>query len=635
MLGCVVILTCSLGELRASIVIPATNNATIQPAGPRPGVNGKQFFNMEGSANGAFASFGVVDFQSSPISIPINSISLTFNLTQANAAFTHDGSLLFYISIDTTTDIDPGVSPLVYDPSDTPTGLGNQIRPLAFLGGGRFTQAASGTVDTFSLGSTIVVAAYVAAQLSKGAPIRLVIAPGDDTVAATYAGFSNTEFAGPELVLPGTAIPEPGTLGSVAMVLGVLTVGLAKMRRYPDGRRVLPVVALLMACVAQQVRADTIQTVFVIAMENHNWAQPSSQTSPGQIFGNPAAPYINSLVTPDNPNAAQTSYASNYQNAGVGIHPSEPNYIWAEAGSNLGVLNDNDPYGTNGTNQTTTQTLSNYLQTAGKTWRSYQEDIDVDLTNNQPLPKSQYTVPLNSVSGTFTNGTNQYNGGNQYNYGAKHNPEVFFSSTNGGNNSTPSNPLAQNYAPLQQLAADLANNTVAQYNWITPDQYNDMHSTLTGGFNYHGVHYTGDQAAIAQGDNFLSILVPQIQASNAYKNNGAIIIWWDETEGGDDPSRTIGEIIISPDAKGNAYTNFLPYTHSSDLLTMQEAFGVGPCLRDACQATDLSDLFVPGSIPAAIPTPEPSTPSTLVLGALVLSLVAFASGRFIRRRAQV
>src|SRR5262249_13913830 len=74
----------------------------------------------------------------------------------------------------------------------------------------------------------------------------------------------------------------------------------------------------------------TIGPVFVIAMENHNWTQPGSQTSPGQIFGNPAAPYINSLVTPGNPNSQFVSYASNYQNAGIGIHPSEPNYIWAE-----------------------------------------------------------------------------------------------------------------------------------------------------------------------------------------------------------------------------------------------------------------------------------------------------------------
>jgi phosphatidylinositol-3-phosphatase len=401
----------------------------------------------------------------------------------------------------------------------------------------------------------------------------------------------------------------------------------ADMSSFTKCRNTFVVAAGVLTAFTAPAQADTIQTVFVIAMENHNWTQPGSQTSPGQVFGNPAAPFINSLVTPGNPNAAQTSYASNYQNSGAGIHPSEPNYIWAEAGSNLGVLNDNDPYGPGGTNQTTNQTLSNYLQSSGQSWRSYQEDADVNLSNNQVLTKSQYTVPLSSFSGTFTSGTNQYNGSNQYNYGAKHNPQVFFSSTNGGNNNTPSNPQAQNYAPLQQLSTDLSNNTVARYNWITPDQYNDMHSALTGGFTYNGVHYTGDQAAIAQGDNFLLQLIPLIEASQAYKNNGAIVVWWDETEGGDDPSRTLGEIIISPDAKGNAYTNNIRYTHSSDLLTMQEVYGVGPCLLDPCNATDLSDLFRAGSIPQSVATPEPST-----FGVLIFGLAALTIGKLIRRK---
>lgn len=382
---------------------------------------------------------------------------------------------------------------------------------------------------------------------------------------------------------------------------------------------------LLASCAAGAAHAGAIKTVFVIAMENHNWTQPASQTSLGQIFGNPAAPYINGLVTPGNPNASQTSYASNYLNAGQGIHPSEPNYIWAEAGSNLGVLNDNDPFRVPaGTNQTTPNSLSNYLQLSGKTWRSYQEDVDVNLTNNQLLPKSQYSVPLSSSSGTFASGTNQYNGSNQYDYAAKHNPQVFFTSTNGGNDSTSNNPLAKNYAPLQQLQTDLANNTVAQYNWITPDQFNDQHSPLTGGFTYNGVHYTGDQSNIAQGDNFLSQLVPQIEASKAYKNDGAIIIWWDETEGGDGPDRTLGEIIISPDAKGNAYANQILYTHSSDLLTMQEIFNVGPCIRDACNANDLSDLFKEGAIPSQITNnvvPEPTSGLLLLGGLLGLGLI--------------
>ena len=35
-------------------------------------------------------------------------------------------------------------------------------------------------------------------------------------------------------------------------------------------------------------------------------------------------------------------------------------------------------------------------------------------------------------------------------------------------------------------------------------------------------------------------------ASEAYKDNGAIIIWWDESEGGDTTNYTIPEIVISP-----------------------------------------------------------------------------------------
>jgi hypothetical protein len=385
----------------------------------------------------------------------------------------------------------------------------------------------------------------------------------------------------------------------------------------------LPVAVLMIAGLALQAHAGPIQTVFVIAMENHNWTQPSSLTSPQQILGNPAAPYINSLVTPGNPNAQMVSYASNYLNVAPGVHPSEPNYLWAEGGSNFGVFNDNDPYGQGGSVHTTPASLSNYLQTKGLSWRSYQEDTDVNLNTNVALSTSQYTVPLSSFSGNFTSGVNAYNGSTQYNYAAKHNPQVFFTHTNGGNNSTTTNPFAHNYAPLQQLQSDLASNTVAKYNWITPDQYNDMHTSLTGGFTYNGQHYTGDAANIAQGDNFLSILVPEIEASAAFQNNGLIVLWWDESEGGDTSAYTLGEIIISPDAKGNAYTNNILYTHSSDLLTMQEIFGVGPCILDACNATDLSDLFKPGSIP----TPEPTTFSTLALG-----LSALASGRFFSRR---
>jgi len=376
-------------------------------------------------------------------------------------------------------------------------------------------------------------------------------------------------------------------------------------------------------------QAAPIRTVFVIAMENHNWSQPDHQFTgtQQQVYHNPAAPFLSSLVDGASSISRQVAYASNYHNVlatptGIGasnIHPSEPNYIWAEAGSNLGVLNDNPPYGTGGTNQNTAAHLSTLLTKSGQTWKSYQEDIDLlpnsgsvnipgpDSLTSTVAPQSQWTVPLSSFSGSSASYTNPYNGAHQYEYAAKHNPMLFFSDTNGGNNGTNTNPLASKYAPLQQLQIDLEKNTVAKYNWITPNQFNDMHTALSGGFTYNGRHYTGDQAQIAQGDNFLSKIIPAIMASQAYKNNGAIILWWDETAptgtgNENDFNHTIGEIVISPAAhpnvKGKPYVSTLNYSHSDDLRTMQDIFHVRGkgYLGDAANAQGLNDLFAAGAV---------------------------------------
>jgi hypothetical protein len=131
-----------------------------------------------------------------------------------------------------------------------------------------------------------------------------------------------------------------------------------------------------------------------------------------------------------------------------------------------------------------------------------------------------------------------------------------------------------NCYPMEQLWTDLTNNAVGRYNWITPDEYNEMHSSLSSGFTYHGTLYTGNQAAIAAGDHCLSIIIPKIMASAAYQSNGVIIIWMDETRSTDDTNTTLPYFVISPLAKGNAYASSVELNHSSDLKTMDEIFGL-------------------------------------------------------------
>jgi hypothetical protein len=420
-----------------------------------------------------------------------------------------------------------------------------------------------------------------------------------------------------------------------------------------------------------------VTTVFYILLENRCWTE--NETSGGaQILGNSAAPFLNSLVTPGNANAAQVAYASCYHNvlstasgSNPSIHPSEPNYVWMECGSNMSKADDNDPYGTGDSVQQifnyaaanpslTTQNLSFLIEQAGLTWKSYTEGVNLlntagqnfntaggTLTNNPAAP-SAYTVPLVSFSGTSSSYTNEYNGTHQYNFAAKHTGQLFFPATNGSTvntaNQTTANVEASHYPPLQQLVNDLANNTCANYNVITPDQYNDMHTALTGNWTNpeNGVTYTSsDNKQVAQGDNFCSIVVPEIMNSPVYKaGHAAIVIWTDETEGSNqnDFNHTLTDIVISPLSKGNAYDSLVNLTHSSDLATMQRIFGLTAntptgYLNDAANvsnssggqtgssqagnsftaaasptggfgtstAQDMSDLFQSGVVPAQIP----------------------------------
>ena len=311
-----------------------------------------------------------------------------------------------------------------------------------------------------------------------------------------------------------------------------------------------------------------IKTVFVIPLENHDWTQINPEGHPQQIFGNPAAPFVNSLATPGNSNAMQASYATHYYSAARREHPSESNYIWSEAGTEFGLHTDNDPSEASGNLFSNVLHLSGQLTAAGISWRSYQQDLE-------------YSSSATKTASDHDKKVDPYNGTTEHLYTVKHNPMEFFTDTQN-----------KNVYSMTQLWTDLANNNIGRYNWITPNAFNDMHSAVPGGYNHHGVQYFGNQAAVAEGDNCLSIIIPKIMASQAYKDNGVIIIWTDETVSTDDTNTALPFIIISPLAKGNAYASALPYSHSSTLKTMDEIFGVA-FQTNAIPARDL-DAFGTG-----------------------------------------
>ena len=210
------------------------------------------------------------------------------------------------------------------------------------------------------------------------------------------------------------------------------------------------------------------------------------------IYGNKNAPYLNGLL-------AKYARATAFTDPLPDGIPSEPHYVWMEAGTNkfsdVTFTADSDPSSGNSTKSTAHLATQMMAASPPVSWLGVMEG-------------------LNSSTGACPVGSSGF-------YAAKHDPFVFFQDIAGTPPSKSNALCGAHHAAFTSGQALVAGDAVAQYTFISPNVCNDM----------HGDSGCPSGDPIAMGDAWLAAnLPPLIDYVNAH--SGVIFIVWDEPEGG-------------------------------------------------------------------------------------------------------
>src|ERR1700682_6273433 len=258
--------------------------------------------------------------------------------------------------------------------------------------------------------------------------------------------------------------------------------------------------------------------VFIVVEENRNYSD---------VIASPSMPYLNGL-------ANQYGLATNYFANG---HPSIPNYFMLTTGQTLTLIDAVTPE----TFPVSDDNVVRELIAAGKTWKSYAED----------LPNVGYT------------------GGDSGKYAVRHNPLAYI--TDVQNNSA----QAKNLAPFTQFSADLPTANLPDYSFIVPNLCNDGHD-----------------CPLTTADNWLKTNIDPVIQSPVFQKDGLLIILFDEadtldfTAGGGH----VAAVIVSPLAK-RGYKSIAFYQHQSALRLTLEGLGVTKLPGDAARAPAMWEFF--------------------------------------------
>jgi hypothetical protein len=269
-------------------------------------------------------------------------------------------------------------------------------------------------------------------------------------------------------------------------------------------------------------RDGKIGHVFVIVLENEGF---------DVTFGpNSLAPFLSKTLP------SQGVLLNQYYATG---HVSLDNYIAMISGQSstqqtsvdctkyedfnlTGITPDGQAVGTGCVYPAAIKTLPDQLKAAGKTWRGYMEDMGKNpareqATCGQPLItlNGASQVALNQIDDT--QGAEAFPGGDQY--AARHNPFVYFHSL------IDSGECAKHVVNFDHLAQDLAfESTTRNFSFITPNLCHDGHD----GNGTTVKCKNGEVGGLVGADAFLQKVVPMILNSPAYKEDGLLIITFDE-----------------------------------------------------------------------------------------------------------
>jgi hypothetical protein len=301
--------------------------------------------------------------------------------------------------------------------------------------------------------------------------------------------------------------------------------------------------------------------VVVIVMENQGL---------GDIINNPSAPFMNQL-------ASSYSLATNYTAVN---HPSLPNYLSMISGQDFASWSKTDHNPAPGYSAGNATNIIDSLESRGLSWKAYMEDYPSSCGSN--------CSPGNCFLGDT--GTGQY--------AARHDPFVYFddivNSTARCSGIVPANS-GGNGGPDDLFLSDLASpSTASNFMWLTPNLCNDMHSTSTC---TNGCTSDGNPVCVADGDRYLSSVVPQILSSNLFTHQkAALFVTFDEGNGYCPLNGSSRDCVYSVWAGSAVKTNFQStnqYTHFSFLKTLETMWKLPPLTNNDRNAMPMTEFFAP------------------------------------------